>query len=236
MNTIVAESLDHIATELERKLGPKATPGRLQTGVRAVLKAIIRQHKRIIFNGDGYSPSWRVEAQKRGLPDLADSVEAIPVLGTAKAIRLFGKYKVLTRAEVESRVQTLMEKYAHQLEIEAEAMVLMARQLIFPAATTHQTNLARAVSSCKEAGVNCSEMVATLEEFVDLLSRFKTTLVRLEEASERRYDDVFEQARCLKRVVHPVMDELRELGDKLETRVAADLWPLASYRELLFIK
>ena len=236
MNTIVADSLDQIATELEQRLGPKATPGRLQTGVRAVLKSIIKQHKRIIFNGDGYSPSWRVEARRRGLPDLADSVEAIPVLGAPKAIKLFGRYKVLNRAEVESRVHTLMEKYTHQLEIESESMVLMARQLIFPAATKHQTNLAHAVASCQEAGVNCSEMMATLEEFVGLVSRFKTALVKLEEASECRCDDVFEQARYLKRAVHPLMDELRELGDKLETQVAADLWPLASYRELLFIK
>jgi glutamine synthetase len=236
MNTIVADSIQHLAAELEKAAGPRPGSAKLQAAVRTVLKGVIKRHKRIIFNGDGYSKRWHLEAKRRGLPVLTDSVQAIPVLGSAKAVKLFGRHKVLNKAEVQSRVESLLEKYTQQLAIESEVMVMMARQFILPAATKQQTLLAQAVGSCREAGVDCGETLAALEEFAALLSRFNIALVRLEKAAGRRNGSLAQQARRFKRTVRPRMAELRTLGDELETRVAAEFWPLASYRELLFTK
>ena len=236
MNTIAAESLDVLATELEKAVGANPSKDRLEKAVRDVLQKTIKAHKRIIFNGDNYSEQWQSEAEKRGLPNLKNSVEATPVLSSEKSVALFGKYKVLSRVEIDSRVHAAMEKYAKQLQIESEAMVLMARQLILPAALQHQGRLAQVVTATQAAGVECKDQKAALEELVDLVYRFNATLTALAEADNYADEDPLEQARYMKEKVCPLMDSLREFGDQLETIVAADLWPIPSYRELLFIK
>ena len=236
LNTIVADSVDYIAAELEKAAGKQPSESQLEAAVKDVLRKVIVEHKRIIFNGDNYSEEWHVEARRRGLPDFKDSVEAIPALGLEKAVTLFEKHKVLNRAELESRVHILMEKYAGQLLIESEAMVLIARQIILPAALQHQHHLARAVASTQDAGVECDDQKAQLEKFVDLVRRFDAALTALADADNYQDEDPFKQARHMKRNVGPLMDTLREVGDELETQVAADLWHLPSYRELLFIK
>jgi glutamine synthetase len=129
-----------------------------------------------------------------------------------------------------------MEKYAKQLLIESESMVLMARQMILPAALLHQTRLANAISATNEAGVECKDQVVILTEFVDLVYRFNATLEALAQADNYEDEDPIEMARFMKQKVMPLMDSLRELADELETRIAADLWPLPSYREMLFIR
>ncbi|HUU85788.1 MAG TPA: glutamine synthetase III, partial [Phycisphaerae bacterium] len=236
MNTIVAESLDFLATELETAIGERPTPTKLENAVKRVLKKVIKTHKRIIFNGDNYSPQWHAEAARRGLPILKNGLEALPVLASRKAIGLFKKCRVLNKAELESRVHAFLEKYALTLNIEAEAMVLLARQAILPAALMHQTRLAQAVGATQGAGVDCQTSKALLEEFVDLVSRFTTKINALAVAQSREHEDVLQHAQHLKAKVIPVMEELRELGDELETQVAAELWPLPSYREVLFTK
>ena len=149
---------------------------------------------------------------------------------------LFSKYTVLQPAEIESRLYAYMEKYAKQLLIESESMVLVARQMILPAALLHQTRLANAIATTNQAGVECKDQRATLTEFVDLVYRFNLSLEALAQADNYEDEDPIEQARFMKQKVMPVMDSLRELADELETRIAADLWPLPSYREMLFIK
>ncbi len=236
MNTIVAESLDEMATQLEAELGPDQSPDEFVAAVRKVLKSVIQEHKQIIFDGDNYSAEWHAEAARRGLPNLKDSVEAVPMISSDKATALFSKYKVMQPAEIESRLYAYMEKYAKQLLIESESMVLMARQMILPAALLHQTRLANAISSTSDAGVECKDQVVTLTEFVDLVYRFNSTLEALAQADNYEDEDPIEMARFMKQNVMPLMDSLRELADDLETRIAADLWPLPSYREMLFIK
>lgn len=234
MNTIVAESLDHVATELEERAGPNPTPAKLQEAVRAVLQNIVKQHKRVLFDGDGYSLEWHQEAERRGLPHLRDSVDALPVLASNKAFQLFEKYKVLNHDELESRVHIYLEKYIKQLLIESEAMVLLGRQMILPAAWQHQTRLANAITATQAAGVNCQDQQVVLEELVKLIYRFNTALTALSEADNDPDPDHFKQTRYLRDQVLPLMRAVRTLGDQLEMVVSADLWPLPSYRELLF--
>jgi len=236
LNTIVAESLDFLATELEKLAGDKPTTEKLNQAVFTVLPQLITKHKRVIFNGDNYSAAWHAEAEKRGLPHYRDSLAALPILANAKNVELFEKYKVLSRSEVESRSHIFIEKYAKELQIESEAMVLMARQLILPAAIDQQTALAESVAALVAAGVKADESRASLEAFVSLTNQFRKTLDALDEADNHQTHDAMEHARYMKTKVMPLMTELRTLGDQLETQVAAHRWPLPSYRELLFVK
>ncbi|RMF77404.1 MAG: glutamine synthetase type III, partial [Planctomycetota bacterium] len=236
LNTIVAESLDHLAGELEKAVGARATTAKLESAVRNVVRSVIRKHKRIIFNGDNYSSDWHAEAERRGLPNLKDSTEALPVLRARKTGALFRKYKVLNAQELASRANIFIERYAEQIRIEAEAMVLMSRQLILPAALRHQSELAQTVVASESAGVDCAALRAELEEFATQVARFRETLVKLDEAADGEDDDPQATARMFKRQIIPLMESLREIGDELETHVPADRWPLPDYRELLFIK
>ncbi len=236
INTIVAESIDYLATQLEKAVGPKPTRAKLETAVKAVLKKIVKQHKRVIFNGDNYAESWHKEAAKRGLPNLLNSVEVIPVLSAKKTLDLFTKYRVLNKAEVHSRTNIFVHRYVEHLLIESEQMVLMGRTLILPAAIEHQRRLAETIEATEDAGVDCISQKVALKQFVDLVDRFMEKLDELAEADNHRQDDHVKQARYLKDKIIPLMTELRALSDELETLVAADLWPLPSYRELLFIK
>ncbi len=236
LNTIVAESIDALATQLEQHVGSNPAADRLEGAVRQVLQETVKKHKRIIFNGDNYAAKWQSEAERRGLPNLQNTVVAVPRLSEAKSVAMFGKYKVLTEQEVESRVHAYLEKYALQLQIESETMVLMGRQLILPAALRHQTLLAQAVTAAEAAGAACKDQRAALEDFIDRVYRFNVSLNALAEADNYEAGDPFKQAAYLKDKVVPVMDSLRALGDALEERISADLWPLPSYREMLFVK
>ena len=236
INTIVAESLDEIASQIEAAIDKKAKPEELETACKRVLKEIITEHKRVIFNGDNYSDAWHAEAEQRGLPNLRDSVDAMPVLGAKKSKDLFQKYNVLSPAEVESRLEVFTEKYARQIQIESEQSVLMGRQIILPAALRQQTLMAEAVASAEGAGVDTTRQRAKLEDFVDLVDRFTAKLDELDELDNHQDGDVAGHAKYLRDKVIPVMNDLRMLGDEIETKTSGDLWPLPSYRELLFIR
>jgi len=234
LNTIVAESLDFVATELEKAVGK--SKGDLQNAVRAVLKGIVKDHKRIIFNGDNYSQEWHAEAAKRGLPNMRDSVEALPALKTKKATDLFKKYKVLSKPELESRAHIFLEKFNKQVSIEAETMTSMARTMIIPAAMQHQSRLAEAVSATESAGVDCSGQRSDLEAFVELTDKVRAAITTLETEAGHEDADVLAHAKHIKAKVRPAMGELRSVADELEMFISADLWPMPTYRELFFIK
>jgi glutamine synthetase len=236
MNTIVAESLDFLATELEQRVRSMPGPEALPEAVCSVLQDVIRKHKRIIFNGDGYSEEWHREAERRGLPHLRDSVDSLPVLSSPKAVALFEKYRVLSHVELESRAHIYLEKYVKQILIESEAMVMMGRQMILPAAWQHQTRLAQAITSAEAAGVPCLDQRVTLKELVELIHRFSSAVSALAEADDQPDPDPLKQARYLRDQVLPLMRSVRSLGDQLEMVIAADLWPMPTYRELLFVK
>ncbi len=236
LNTIVAESLDVVATQLEKAAGKNPSPQKMQQAVRAVLQKIVKQHKRVIFNGDGYSQEWHQEAKRRGLPNFRDTVDALPALKTKKAVDLFKKYKVLSKAETDSRVHIFIEKFVKQVSIEAETMVSMAKTMILPAALEYQTHMAEAIAATMAADVDCEDQRDALAAYVQTVSRFRAAITHLEAAVDEHHDDSFEHARQIKQKVRPAMDELRRLADELEETVAADIWPLPTYREMLFIK
>ena len=236
LNTIVAESLDYVATQLEKAAGDKPTPAKLQQAVISVLKKLITEHKRVIFDGDNYSQEWHAEAGQRGLPNLHDSVEAFGVLRAKKNGELFKKYNVLTPPELESRTHIAIEKYIKQLAIEAETMVSMARNQILPAALKHQQAVAEAIAATKAAGVECGDTTAALRSFVELVTRLRNATNAVERASAHHDADPMKHAEQISRDLKPAMNELRSVVDTLETLVAADLWPLPTYRDLLFLK
>ncbi len=236
LNTIVAESLDYVAGELESAIGAKPTPAKLQSAVVDVLKRLIHAHKRVIFDGDNYSEEWHAEAEKRGLPNLRDSVEAFAVLRAKKNVDLFKKYGVLNQAEHDSRTHIAIEKYIKQLAIEAETMVSMARIQILPAALQHQQAVAEAVAATQAAGVEDAETIASLKSFVALVSKLRNATVAVEQVAARHDADPMKHAAQISRELKPAMAELRGTVDTLETLVAADLWPLPTYRDLLFLK
>ncbi|MEO8089605.1 MAG: glutamine synthetase III [Gemmatimonadales bacterium] len=236
LNTIVAESLDYVADQLEKAVGAKPTPAKLQAGVISVLKQLIKEHKRVIFDGDNYSEEWHAEAGRRELPNLKDSVDAFGVLRAKKNVDLFKKYGVLSKAEHDSRTHIMIEKYTKQLAIEAETMVSIARGQILPAALRHQQRLAETVASTKAAGVECADTTAALRSFVDLVTKLRNTTAAVEQASAHHDADPIKHAGQISRELKPVMAELRTVVDTLENLVAADLWPLPTYRDLLFLK
>jgi glutamine synthetase len=236
LNTIVAESLDYIAGELEKAAGNKPSPAKLQEAVMKVLKKEIKEHKRVIFDGDNYSSDWHKEAAKRGLPIMSDSVSAFPVLKSKKTADLFKAYGVLNKAEVESRYHIAVEKYVKQMGIEADVAVNMAKTLVLPAALQQQELLASSLAALEAAGVKAPDQKKSVEEFVGLVSALKKATARLEKANAGHSDDPYKHAQHIAKDVKPAMDDLREVVDTLETQVSAEFWPLPTYSEMLFLK
>lgn len=167
---------------------------------------------------------------------LRSSADAFPVLRAKKTIDLFKRYDVLKKTEVESRAHIAVEKYVKQLGIEAETMVGMARSMFLPAALQHQTILADAVAAGDAAGVDVSDQRTALQEYVQLIARLRTATAALDRALQHPASEPFAHARQIEDEVRPAMAELRSIVDSLEQQVASDLWPLPSYRELLFLK
>ncbi len=236
LNTIIAESIDYLATRLQRAAGANPSEARLLAAVKGVLKQVVKEHKRVIFNGDGYSPEWHAEAARRGLPNLKDTVEAVPVLKSKKAVDLFKKYKVLSKPEVESRAFIIIERFNKEVAIEAETMVSIARTMILPACLEYQTRIAQGVSATEAAGVDCDDQRDMLEAFVARVGKLRSLTDEVDHAAEHHDADPFRHAQQIKKVLRPAMTELRKVADDLETVVPAGLWPLPTYRELLFIK
>jgi glutamine synthetase len=234
LNTIVAESLDFIATQLE-----VATKGGkpLNKAIADLLPGILHESKKVIFNGDGYSEEWHKEAEKRGLPNLKSTTDALPVLIRKDTIELFGKYKVFTERELQSRYAIFSEKYVKEVTIEANLMVSMAKTMILPAALRYQGEVAAAVNATKAAGVDAAAQLEALRELTDVTTKFQAATAALEKVAHHHVDgEPYAHAKYMKETVIPKMVELRTFGDKLETIVADDLWPLSTYREMLFIK
>ncbi len=237
LNTIIAESIDFMATQIEKGAGKTPSPEKLKRVIADLLKKTVKQHKRVIFNGDGYSTAWHKEAEKRGLPHLRDSIDALPVIRGKKSMDLFAKYKVLSREETESRAVIFIEKYAKQVQIEAETMVSMARTMILPAAFTHQKRVGEAIQAAQGAGIDCEDQRQMLEEFVTLVNALRAKIEVLDKAAHHHAgDDPLDHAKHIKQHVKPAMADLRTVADELEAIVADDLWPMPKYRDLLFIK
>jgi glutamine synthetase len=234
LNMAVTESLDYMATELE-----KATAGgkSLEQAVGELLPKVIKENKRIIFNGNNYSKEWEREAGKRGLLNLKNTIDALPQLMSREAVGLFEKYRVLNEREVHARYDILVETYNKTVNVEGQLMVLMANRYILPATLEYQTQVARSVSAVKEAGGKSVEGKKTLDRLTKLIDDFRRRSDKLQSALEHEPDgDAFRHARHYRDGVIPAMTALREAGDELELMMPHETWPLATYREMLFIK
>jgi len=234
LNTIVAESLDYMATEIDASIKGGKT---LVEAIQVLLPAILKDSKKVIFNGDGYTDEWQLEAAKRGLPNLKTTVEAIPMIIRKDSIELFTKYKVFTEKELQSRYVIFCENYVKTITIEANMMVVMAKTMILPAGIRYLGEVAEAVVAVKAAGVEAGSQLEALKELSTAVTAVQSTLATLEKALHHHAEgDVYAHATYSRDGVVPKMNDLRAAGDHLETLVADDLWPLPTYREMLFIK
>lgn len=233
LNTIMADSLDYVATELEKATG--GDPSKLAAAVQKLLKQIATDHFAIIFNGDGYSEAWHTEAEKRGLPNLRTSVDALPVIGEESVVALFEKYKVLSRREIESRRDIYLEQYCKAIRTEAKLVAEISRTSIWPAAMRFQGQLAETALAMKQLGH--SFPTPTLERVTKLMQDLQAATSQLEHELEHHgAAGLLDEAKHFCSKVLPAMQAVRAVADELETIVADDLWPLPTYQEMLFIK
>lgn len=235
LNTIVAESLDYVATHLEKAV--KQQNKDLNHAIQELLPAILKESKKVVFNGDNYTEEWHKEAEKRGLPNLKNTVDALPVILRKDSVELFTKYKVYSERELQSRYVILSEAYVKTVNIEGQLTAMMARTQILPAALRYQAEVAQAVNATKAAGVDNSAQADLLKSLTATISEFQGATAALDKALGHHADgDAYAHAKHMRDDVLPAMTKVRQLGDKLETMVADDLWPLPTYREMLFIK
>ena len=239
LNTIIADSLDQIATELEKKT--KGDPKKLNAAVQAVLNQFITESDSVIFNGDGYSDAWHKEAAKRGLPNLKTTPDALPVITDKEVVAVFRRQKVLSKRELTSRQNIYVEQYCLTVQVEANLVRKMAKTTIFPAAIRYQTELAKVVADLKAVGVDVDHN--TLDYVTGLVKDLQTAISELEAALDARggesgHGAEFGQkdAEFYRDQILPAMLAVREVTDELEGVVADDLWPLPTYQEMLFIK
>ena len=229
LNTIVAEAFAEACDVLEKA-------DDFDTAVHSLIKEYLTDHQRIIFNGNGYSDEWVAEAEKRGLPNIKSMVEAIPALTTDKAVELFGKFSVFTKAELESRAEIKYENYAKAINIEAKAMIDIAAKQIIPAVVKYTKELADTVLAVKEAGADASVQAEMLVDISGLLTETKAALKKLEAVTEEAAGK--EEGKVQSEFYHfsvvPAMKGLRTPVDELEMIVDKEVWPMPSYGDLLF--
>ncbi len=233
LNVAVAEALDYIATELEKavKDGKK-----LDTAVKSLLTKMIKENKRIIFNGNNYSAEWEKEAAKRGLLNHRTSVDAYPELMKPDVVKAFEKYGVLNERELRARYDVALEQYNKTINVEGQLMVLMANRYILPSAHRYTAQLAQSVAAVKAAGVTGKQAKRSLEELTTLTDEFKQEADKLQDLLEHEGGDADKHAKYFRDKVVPAMAALRETGDSLECIVPHDVWPLPTYREMLFVR
>ncbi len=224
LNTIVAESIDHLADELQAAL--KDGPTKLEDALRPILQRSYAANRQVVFDGDGYSGEWHEEAARRGLLNLPTTADALPHLVTEETEAAFAHYGVLTPRELESRHEVMLEQYIATINIEAETAADIARTMLLPAAARHLALLLSA---------QLGELASETE---DLITAFVEKLRGLESANlaESQPDDSTAHADYIRDVTIPAMDAVREAADALEKVVTDDLWPLPKYSEILFVK
>jgi glutamine synthetase len=236
LNTIIAESLDWIATQIEKKVGGNTTGEKLESAVKSVLQDVVKNHRRVVFDGDNYSQAWHKEAEKRGLPHLRSTADALPVLRSKSAQELFEAYAVLNKRELNARVDVLLETYVKTLGIEARTLASLIKQNVLPAALRFQTELAETVTATQSAGVECPDTIDQLESTVKLIAELRKALAAVEKAESHHAADAEKHAKYIHENLVPAMEKARAASDALEAVIPDDLWTLPTYAEMLFIR
>jgi len=232
LNTIVAEVLNEVADRLE-----KATD--VNAEVKALLADYVAKHKRVVFNGNGYSDEWVVEAEKRGLQNIKTTVEAIKAFISEKNIAVMEKHAVLSKVEMESRYEIALEIYIKTINIEALTMIEIAKRQILPSVIKYATNIAASINTIKATGViaDLTAQIEILTEVSSLTGSLKKNIAVLEETLEKAsnaHGDTYAQASLFRFDVFEKMGTLREVADTLETLVDKEVWPMPTYGDLLF--
>lgn len=230
LNTIVAETLSRIAARLEKASDVNAE-------VQAIVKEIVKNHKRIIFNGNNYSDEWVKEAEKRGLPNIKSTVAAIPALVTEKAIKVFENHGVLTETELHSRFEINLEAYIKTINIEALTMLEMAKRQILPATMKFSCVVAESVCKVKNAvsSANTAAQEKLLTDLTALINSFSSNIAALEKKLETVPEgEVLKTAEYYRDVIFVAMSAIRADADVLESIVDAEFWPVPTYADMLF--
>lgn len=230
LNTVVADVLKEFADELEKAEDFTAT-------VHDLIHKTYVEHKRVIFNENGYSEEWIKEAEKRGLPNLPTMVDAIPALTYDKTIETFERHKVLSRLELQSRAEIHYESYIKQINIEARTMIDIASKQILPAVIKYKGSVANSLNSIKEIGGDTSVEQELLNNITENVKLFYQNLKILEQETEKAHHlqcSNQEQALFYRNHVAKAMEELRKPADELEMLVDENIWPFPTYGELLF--
>lgn len=229
LNAIVAEAFCEAADYLEQAED-------FDVAVHDLIKKYMTEHQRIIFNGNGYADEWVAEAKRRGLPNIKTMVEAVDTLITDKSVKLFERFGIFTRVELESRAEILYETYSKTLNIEAMTMIDMASKQILPAVVKYTKVLADAIVALNGAGADASVQVELLNEVTDLLKEAKAALNTLKEveATAMSMTNGKEKAFFYMESVRAAMDALRAPVDGLEQIVDKEMWPIPTYAELTF--
>ena len=234
LNTIVADSLDHIASEIERLQGDKG----LEAAVNEVCCELFKRHQRVVFNGNGYSEEWHAEAEKRGLPNVPNAVDAIANLGQQKNVDLFARLNVLTPKESESRMNIQLESYAKAIAIEAQSALSIARTMILPAAQKTQRDVAESLAATKTLGLDVKRQEQRLRDLsggIEGCVAAIDDLAKVFDQAEAHQGDALGHAALYRDQVVSAVDRLRDHADLLETLTDDAYWPLPKYRELLFL-
>lgn len=231
LNTAVAEELKQFADKLE---GADDFEGALHK----LIQETIRDHKRIIFNGDGYDESWVKEAEKRGLMNLKATPDALAHLLDEKNLKLFTEHKVYSQTELEARFEVLNENYAKIINIEALTMLDMAHKDIMPAMSAYSAELADAAlkKASVDPDIDCVYEKETIKKINSMITAMSKQTKKLEEdlLAAKSIEDVAELSMFYKDTVLPDMTALRISGDEMESVASAEKWPYPSYGELLF--
>ena len=229
LNTIVAEILSRIASRLEKAKD-------VDTEAQNIVTEIVKKHKRIIYNGNNYTDDWVKEAEKRGLPNIKSTVAAIPSLISEKAVKVYEKHGVLSKAEMHSRYEIFLEGYIKTINIEVLTMLDIAKRQILPASLEYAGKVAATLSSLKTVASKSITADKLLAELTATIDSFGKNIEALEAAStgNDHSNDILKHAEYYRDVVFTTMAKLRVDGDKLETMVDANIWPLPTYADLLF--
>jgi len=231
LNTIVADILAEIADELEKAEDIKSS-------VQKILRKIANDHSRIIFNGDNYTEEWVAEAEKRQLPNIRSTVGSLATIMDEENINVFERQMVLSKAELAARTEILLEAYGMQINIEALAMINIVKRQILPASAEYSGKLAATVASISSTGLCSDYQKEMLETVSGLIGSTGKALKELEAITKEGADikEISDKAEFCRDKVIPAMCQLRQFADELETNVDADLWPLPTYAEMLFLK
>lgn len=229
LNTIVADVLDQFADELEKA-------DNFQDALDDLIKRTIKENQNIIFNGNGYSDEWPVEAEKRGLLNLKSTPEAVPAFLAQKTVDVFSKYGVYTEAELQSRVEILLDEYCKTLNIEALTMIDMAKKEILPAAAKYIKDIAKTAELAKSCGAETVFEEETVKEISALVTEMYKALGTLEADVQKVHsiEDTQEMANFFHDTIFADMGALRVPADKIETLVGKEYWPYPTYSDLLF--